>query len=77
MRRALVTPSRNARPAVVLGRLLAVAFLLCIAMGIYSQLLQEPLPRMVFPTRPLWLCFVSASLRCRSSSSGRCSSTSR
>jgi hypothetical protein len=62
LRHALVTPSRNARTAVVLGRLLAVAFLLCFATGIYSHLLQEPLPGMVFPTRPLWLYQVTQGL---------------
>jgi hypothetical protein len=38
--------------AVVLGRLLGIAFLVCFGTGIYSHFLQEPLPWMVFPTRP-------------------------
>lgn len=54
-RHALATPSRNPRTAVVIGRLLAVAFLLCFGTGLYSHFLQDPLPWMVFPTRPLWL----------------------
>lgn len=41
--------------AVVLGRLLAIAFLLCFATGIFSHFHQNPLPWMVFPTRPVWL----------------------
>lgn len=54
-RHALATPSRNPRTAVVLGRLLATAFLLCFATGLYSHFIQDPLPWMVFPTRPSWL----------------------
>ncbi|MCU1424183.1 MAG: molybdopterin-binding protein [Microbacteriaceae bacterium] len=54
-RRALAAPSRNARTAVVLGRLLGAAFLICFATGIYSHYLQEPLPWMRFPTRPTFL----------------------
>ena len=54
-RHALATPSRNPRTAVVIGRLLAVAFLLCFGTGLYSHFLQDPLPWMAFPTRPLWL----------------------
>ncbi len=54
-RHALAAPSRNPRMAVVLGRLLATAFLLCFGTGLYSHFLQDPLPWMVFPTRPLWL----------------------
>jgi len=38
--------------AVVLGRLLGIAFLVCFGTGLYSHFLQEPLPWMVFPTRP-------------------------
>jgi hypothetical protein len=52
-------PSRNPRMAVVIGRLLAIAFLLCFATGIYSHFLQDPLPWMVFPTRPVTLYQVS------------------
>lgn len=38
--------------AVVLGRLLGIAFLVCFGTGLYSHFLQQPLPWMVFPTRP-------------------------
>jgi len=56
---SLASPSRNARTAVVLGRLLGIAFLVCFATGIYSHLIQEPPPWMRFPTRPVWLYQVS------------------
>jgi len=59
LRRSLAMPSRNPRMAVVIGRLLAIAFLLCFATGIYSHFLQDPLPWMVFPTRPVNLYQVS------------------
>lgn len=55
LRHALASPSRSPRTAVVVGRLLAVAFLLCFGTGIYSHFLQNPLPWMVFPTRPIAL----------------------
>lgn len=55
MRHSLISPSRNARTAVVIGRLLGAAFLLCFATGLYSHFLQDPLPWMTFPTRPVWL----------------------
>lgn len=61
-RHALKTPSRNARTAVVIGRLLAAAFLICFATGIYSHLLQDPAPWMHFPTRPEWLYQVTQGL---------------
>ena len=51
-RRVLSTPSRHPRMAVVLGRLLGIAFLVCFGTGLYSHFLQEPQPWMVFPTRP-------------------------
>ncbi|TXN31049.1 molybdopterin-dependent oxidoreductase [Lacisediminihabitans profunda] len=54
-RRILRAPSRNPRSAVVLGRLLAFAFLVCFGTGLYSHFLQQPLPWMVFATRPAWL----------------------
>ena len=38
--------------AVVLGRLLGIAFIVCFGTGLYSHFLQDPLPWMVFPTRP-------------------------
>jgi hypothetical protein len=59
LRRSLAAPSRNPRMAVVIGRLLAIAFLLCFGTGIYSHFLQDPLPWMVFPTRPTTLYQVS------------------
>ena len=59
MRHSLRAPSRNPRTAVVIGRLLAVAFLLCFATGIYSHFIQDPLPGMQFLTRPVWLYQVS------------------
>jgi len=55
LRGSLASPSRNPRMAVVVGRLLALAFLLCFGTGIYSHFLQDPLPWMVFTTRPFWL----------------------
>ena len=59
LRHTLAAPSRGPRTAVVVGRLLAVAFLLCFGTGIYSHFIQDPLPWMVFPTRPIWLYQVS------------------
>ena len=55
MRHTLAAPSRTPRTAVVIGRLLATAFLLCFFTGLYSHFLQEPLPGMAFLTRPTWL----------------------
>jgi hypothetical protein len=55
LRGSLSMPSRNPRMAVVIGRLLALAFLVCFATGIYSHFLQDPLPWMSFPTRPVGL----------------------
>jgi hypothetical protein len=55
MRRSLAAPSRTPRTAVVLGRLLAIAFLLCFGTGLFSHFLQNPLPWMHFPTRPTFL----------------------
>ena len=54
-RHTVAAPSRNPRTAVVIGRLLGAAFLLCFTTGLYSHFLQDPLPWMVFPTRPTWL----------------------
>jgi hypothetical protein len=54
-RRVLAAPSRTPRTAVVVGRLLAIAFLLCFFTGIYSHFLQDPLPWMRFTTRPTFL----------------------
>jgi DMSO/TMAO reductase YedYZ molybdopterin-dependent catalytic subunit len=55
MRRSLAAPSRTPRTAVVLGRLLAIAFLLCFGTGLFSHFLQNPLSWMHFPTRPTFL----------------------
>jgi hypothetical protein len=55
LRRSLAAPSRTPRMAVVVGRLLAIAFLLCFGTGLFSHFLQDPLPWMVFPTRPVFL----------------------
>jgi len=55
LRRSLAQPSRTPRMAVVIGRMLAIAFLLCFGTGIYSHFLQDPLPWMVFTTRPVFL----------------------
>ncbi|MEO5921655.1 MAG: molybdopterin-binding protein, partial [Pseudolysinimonas sp.] len=46
----------------MLGRLLAGAFLICFATGIYSHFLQDPAPWMVFPNRPIWLYQVTQGL---------------
>ncbi|MDM7890651.1 molybdopterin-dependent oxidoreductase [Curtobacterium caseinilyticum] len=51
----MASPNRNARSAVVWGRLLGVAFVVCFGTGVYSHLLQDPLPWMRFPTRPVQL----------------------
>jgi len=59
MRHSLAAPSRNPRTAVVIGRLLATAFLVCFATGLYSHFIQDPLPGMLFLTRPVWLYQVS------------------
>ncbi|WP_354024568.1 molybdopterin-dependent oxidoreductase [Conyzicola nivalis] len=55
LRRSLAAPSRTPRMAVVIGRLLGIAFLLCFGTGLFSHFLQDPLPWMVFPTRPVFL----------------------
>jgi hypothetical protein len=54
-RRVLAAPSRTPRTAVVIGRLLAIAFMLCFFTGVYSHFLQDPLPWMRFTTRPTFL----------------------
>ncbi|WP_353828445.1 molybdopterin-dependent oxidoreductase [Agromyces sp. SYSU T0242] len=48
-------PVKSARTTVVIGRLLGVAFLVCFATGLYSHLLQDPLPWLPMPTRPVEL----------------------
>lgn len=52
-RQALASAERDARGAVALGRLVAVGVLICLVTGIYSHLLQEPLPGLALPTRPV------------------------
>ncbi|MDF2442157.1 MAG: hypothetical protein JWR01_360, partial [Subtercola sp.] len=52
MRHSLRSSNRNSRSAVVLGRLLGAAFVICFATGLYSHFLQDPLPWMRFPTHP-------------------------
>lgn len=54
-RLALASPSRTPRMAVVVGRLLGAAFVVCFATGLYSHFLQEPLPWMRFSPSPVWL----------------------
>jgi DMSO/TMAO reductase YedYZ molybdopterin-dependent catalytic subunit len=51
-RAQLASPVRNPRMATVIGRLLALAFLICFGTGLYSHFLQQPLAWMTFPTRP-------------------------
>ena len=55
VRHTVLSPARNPRMAVVVGRLLAIAFLTCFLTGLYSHFLQDPLPWLVFPTRPIWI----------------------
>lgn len=59
LRHAATSPTRNARTATVLGRLLGLAFVVCLLTGLYSHFLQEPADWMRFPTRPVWLYQVS------------------
>lgn len=55
LQRALQTPVRDVRMAVVIGRLLGAAFLVCFATGLYSHLLQSPLPGFTTLPRPEYL----------------------
>lgn len=55
IRHSVAAPARNPRMAVVIGRLLAIAFILCFATGLFSHFHQDPQPWMVFPTRPVWI----------------------
>ena len=55
VRGLLESPARTTRTAVVVGRLLGLAFVVCFATGMYSHALQDPLPWMTFPTRPTWI----------------------
>lgn len=45
-------PVKSPRTAVVVGRLLAAAFLVCFATGLFSHVLQDPASWVVLPTRP-------------------------
>ena len=54
-RQALLSPSRNPRTAVAIGRLLGSAFIICFLTGLYSHFIQDPLPGMQFLSRPVWL----------------------
>ncbi|WP_344345081.1 cytochrome b/b6 domain-containing protein [Agrococcus versicolor] len=55
VRDVLDSPARTTRTTVVVGRLLGLAFVVCFATGLYSHALQDPLPWMTFPTRPVQL----------------------
>ena len=46
-------PVRGPRTAVVVGRLLGLAFAVCFVTGLFSHFLQDPLSWMRFPTRPV------------------------
>lgn len=54
-RAALGSPLRTTRTTVVVGRLLGAAFLICFLTGIYSNLLQSPLPWLSVPPGPAHL----------------------
>lgn len=51
-RSAADDPVKSPRAAVVIGRLLGAAFLVCFATGLFSHVLQDPAPWLVLPTRP-------------------------
>lgn len=55
LRHALDAPERRPRTAVVLGRVIAVGFLVCFLTGVYSHLQQHPLAWLPLPTRPVEL----------------------
>lgn len=55
VRGALRSPSRRSRTAVAIGRLLGLGFVVCFATGLFSHLLQHPIPGMVFTPTPQWL----------------------
>lgn len=55
-------PVKSARTTVVVGRLLGAAFLICFGTGIYSHLLQDPLPWLPMPARPVELYRVTQGL---------------
>ena len=49
VQRALGSPLRTTRMTVVVGRLLGAAFAICFVTGLYSHLLQDPLPWLPLP----------------------------
>jgi len=55
VRRALGAPERTTRTAVVLGRVLGLGVAVCFLTGLYSHLLQHPIPGLALPTRPVGL----------------------
>lgn len=55
VREGLDLPVRTSRMAVVVGRLLGLAFLICMATGVYSHLLQSPVSWLTTPSRPEYL----------------------
>jgi hypothetical protein len=59
---ALANPVRHPRTAVVIGRLLGSAFIICFLTGLYSHFIQDPLPWMWFPSRPVSLYRVTQAL---------------
>lgn len=59
---SLATSARTTRTTVVIGRLLGAGFVICFLTGLYSHFLQDPLPGMRFPTRPLSLYRVTQGL---------------
>jgi DMSO/TMAO reductase YedYZ molybdopterin-dependent catalytic subunit len=52
---AAADPVKSPRSAVVIGRLLAAAFLVCFASGVYNHVLPDPASWIVLPTRPTGL----------------------
>lgn len=50
------------RIAVLIGRVLGTAIIVCFLTGLYSHFLQNPESWMVFPTRPTWLYRLSQGL---------------
>lgn len=54
-REALGAPERRPRSAVVLGRLIGLGVVVCLLTGVYSHLLQDPIPGVTLPTRPVEL----------------------
>lgn len=55
IRRALDAPERTPRMAVVIGRVLGAGFAVVFLTGLYSHLLQNPIPGITLPTRPVEL----------------------